>query len=114
MSLIKGKSVILYDHKELGKDEFNHPIYEEIPIVVNNVLIEPIIQSDVVNQVDLSNTKLSYRLYIPKGDKNIWRDRKVSFFGKTFKTYGPVTEYIDELVPLDWNKKVLVEVYGSD
>ena len=40
------------------------------------------------------------------------RDRKVSFFGETFKTYGEPTQGIEHLIPLAWNKKVKVERYG--
>ena len=36
----------------------------------------------------------------------------VEFFGQKWRTYGGVQQYIEELVPLDWNKKVKVERYG--
>ena len=47
----------------------------------------------------------------PKGDDHVWTDRTVEFFGETFRTIGNPTQGIDELIPLDWNKKVKVERY---
>lgn len=35
----------------------------------------------------------------------------VEFFGRKWRTYGGVTEGIEELLPLAWNKKVKVERY---
>ena len=110
-SLIKGISVTLYDKQQIGVDAFNAPIYEEKEIVVDNVIPELLTQDDVVSATELYGKHAVYRLCIPKGDANKWEDRKVSFFGKTWHTYGPVIEYIEENVPLSWNKKVLVEAY---
>ena len=36
----------------------------------------------------------------------------VEFFGQRFRTYGDVTEGIEAMIPLQWNKKVKVERYG--
>ena len=55
---------------------------------------------------------LAYELCIPKGDAHSWDDVTVEFFGQKWRTYGGVQQYIEELVPLDWNKKVKVERYG--
>ncbi len=35
----------------------------------------------------------------------------VEFFGRKFRTYGAVTEGIEALIPLSWNRKVKVERY---
>jgi hypothetical protein len=40
-----------------------------------------------------------------------WTDRKVEFFGETFRAIGAPTQGIDALIPLAWNKKIRVERY---
>lgn len=111
MSHIKGIRVILHDRVITGSDSFGNPMYTENDILVDNVLVEPITQVDVINELDLRGRNIAYRLCIPKKDENEWENKRVTFFGKDFQTYGPVTEYIEENIPLDWNKKVLVERY---
>ena len=36
----------------------------------------------------------------------------LEFFGQKFRSYGAVTQGIEALIPLYWNKKVKVERYG--
>lgn len=112
MSRIRGITVALYTRTQAGIDSFNRPIYSETPVEVENVLVTPATAEDVVNELSLSGKHLAYELSIPKGDTNDWEDKKVSFFGETFRTFGPVRQWIEEMVPLDWNKKIKVERYG--
>jgi hypothetical protein len=51
------------------------------------------------------------QLAIPKGDSHKWEDRDIEIDGKRFHTVGPVSEGIDKLIPLDWNKKIKAESY---
>lgn len=111
MALIKGITVTLINKKEVGKDPFNKPIYDDVPIKVDNVLINPVSTEDIVNQLNIDGKKAVYTLAIPKGDTNNWEDAEVFFFGKRWRTIGFPTEGIDHLIPLDWNKKVMVERY---
>ena len=46
-----------------------------------------------------------------KGDTHDWAGCRVDFFGQSFRVFGPSQQYIESLVPLDWNKKVKVERY---
>ncbi len=112
MTLIKGITVILFDKIETGKDGFNRPIYEEIPVEVENVLIAPTSETDIISQLNLTGKKAVYTLAIPKGDNHDWKDRKVQFFGETWRTFGFPIKGIDANIPLDWNMKVTVERYG--
>ena len=48
---------------------------------------------------------------IPKGDGNNWENKEVLFFGKKWRTIGIAQQGIESLIPLDWNKKVMVERY---
>lgn len=111
-SLIKGIPVTLFDKRQTGTDGFGDPVYTETPIVVENVLVTPVAATDVINDLQLYGKRAEYELCIPKGDTHVWEDRRVDFFGHSFHAFGFVAEYIDNLVPLDWNRKIKVERYG--
>lgn len=110
--MIKGISVILYIKQQTGVDAFNRPVYKELPEIVENVLVAPSSSDEIVNSQELHGKKAVYTLAIPKGDVHNWEDSVVEFFGKKWKTFGFPTEGIEENIPLSWNKKVMVEVYG--
>ena len=112
MSMIKGITVILLQKKQVGVDGFNRPIYEYEEISVDNVLVAPASTDDIVTSQDLTGKKAVYTLAIPKGDIHNWEDTIVRFFGAQWKTVGFPLEGIEENIPLDWNKKVMVERYG--
>ena len=108
---IKGITVTLINKKEVGRDPFNKPIYEDVEIEVDNVLVSPTSTDDIVNQLNIDGKKAVYTLAIPKGDTNNWEDAEVIFFGKRWRTFGIPIQGIDHLIPLTWNKKVMVERY---
>ena len=111
-SLIKGIPVTLYERTKTDEDAFHSPIYTETPVIVENVLITPIDSTAVVTELQLTGHRLAYELSIPKGDTHSWENCVVEFFGQKWRVYGGVKQYMDKLVPLDWNKKVQVECYG--
>ena len=109
---LKGITVELINQVDSGtKDRFNRPIYTEKSIQVANVLVSPSSSNDVTDDTVLSTDQTTYQLAIPKGDRNIWKNGKVKFFGKTWSVVGDVIEGIEDLIPLDWNRKVTVELY---
>ncbi|EPE2380670.1 hypothetical protein [Enterococcus faecium] len=112
MTKIKGITIILVDKVQIGKDPFGTPIYEDQEIEIKNVLVSPTSSDDIVNQLTLTGKKAVYTLAIPKGDTHEWEDKEVKFFGKRWCVFGIPLEGIEELIPLDWNKKVMVERYG--
>jgi hypothetical protein len=112
MAKLKGITVTLIDKKEIGKDPFGKPVYEDVEVQVDNVLISPMSSDDVVNQLDLAGGKAVYTLAIPKTDSHDWEDKEVLFFDQRWRTFGTPLEGIEDLIPLDWNKKVMVERYG--
>ena len=112
MAKIKGITVTLINKIETGKDPFGKPIYEDVEILVENVLVSPTSTDDIVNQLNLTGKKAIYTLAIPKGDTNIWEDQEVRFFNDRWRVFGMELEGIENLIPLDWNKKVMVERYG--
>ena len=109
--MIKGVPIILCKKEKVGTDPFNQPFYEEKEIIVENVLIAPSTTDDIVTSTDLVGKKAVYTLAIPKGDTNDWENQRVKFLGNTWLVFGFTLQGIDENIPLQWNKKVMVERY---
>jgi len=109
--MIRGITVTLHNKVETGRDAFNKPTYTEIPEDIENVLVAPISSTEAQEILDLTGRKVVYQLGIPKGDTHNWEDRRVSFFGKDWQVVGFVTEGIEDMIPLQWNRKVQVERY---
>ena len=108
---MKGITVTLYEVTQSGTNAFNEPVFTETPVEVANVLVAPASENEILSATNLYGRKVVYTLGIPKGDAHNWENRKVSFFGETFRTFGIPTEGIEHLVPTAWNKKVMVERY---
>lgn len=110
---LKGITVRLYTKTQTGTDDFGRPVYSENAYVdVANVLVAPASAQETLDVLNLTGKRVEYTLGIPKGDTNDWKDKKISFFGQTFRSFGDPLEGIDDLIPLGWNKKVTVEKYG--
>jgi len=109
--MIKGITVTLYTKTSNGVDDFNRAKYTETAVNVNNVLVGQPSSQEVLDTLNLTGRKAVYNLAIPKGDNNDWTDKKVSFFGQTFKTIGIPVEGIESMLPLEWNKQIKVERY---
>lgn len=110
--MIKGITVTLYERTQTGTDAFNAPIYTETPVAVENVLISPVSDEDVVDALNLYGKRAEYELSLPKGDAHDWKDCRVDFFGQSYRVFGRGKQWIEANVPGPWNKKVLVEAYG--
>lgn len=106
-----GITVTLYEKTETSKDAFNHTIYKETPVEVENVLVAPASATEIIDALNLTGKKLVYNLAIPKGDTHDWTDCRVDFFGKSWKVIGLPQEGIEDLVPTRWHKKLMVERY---
>lgn len=109
--MLHGITITLYNRVQTGTDAFNRPIYEDVQATVDNVLIGEPNTEDIVNEMNLSGKRLAYTLAIPKGDNHEWKDAVVEFFGERFRTFGAPTQGIEDMIPLQWNKKVKVERY---
>ena len=108
---MKGITVTLYEQAQTGTTPFGEPIYSETAVDVQNVLVSPASDSEILSATNLYGRKVVYTMAIPKGDSHDWENKKVKFFGETFRTFGIPTEGIEHLIPLSWNKKVMVERY---
>ena len=110
--VLKGITIQLQIKNRTGSDRFDHPVYDTEYVDVENVLVSPASSTDIIATTDLTGKKAVYTLAIPKSDAHDWNDCTVKFFNRTWKSFGYPIEGIDELVPGDWNKKVVVELYG--
>lgn len=110
----RGISVLLFEQSSTEVDEFNFPIVVETQTIVDNVLITPLTAEEITNSLNLYGRRAVYQLAIPKGDTHNWENCRIDFFGRSWRAIGPVTEGIDELIPLQWNKKVKVESYVEE
>lgn len=111
MGKIRGITIQLMEKQKTGVDSFGKPIYENVAVDVENVLIGEPTTEDIVDTLNLTGKHLAYTLGIPKGDTHIWTDREVRFFNEKFRTIGNPIQGIEENIPLSWNKKVKVERY---
>ena len=111
MSRIKGITVTLINKVQTGTDDFNKPIYKDKEIKVENVLVAPATTDDIPSHLDLTGKKAIYTLGVPKGNTDQWEDVEVKFFNQRWRTFGIPLEGMEHLLPLDWNKKVMVERY---
>ena len=74
MALIKGIPVILYQRTKTGEGPLHEPVYAEIPVTVDNVLVTPAAAQDVVDGLQLYGKRAEYLLCLPKGDTHSWED----------------------------------------
>lgn len=109
--MLKGIDVTLYERKQVGFNECLEPIYEETPITVSDALIGEPTTDEANAELQLSGRHLAYTLALPKGDAHEWEECRVDFFGESFKVFGSVTQGIESMIPLRWNRKVKVERY---
>ena len=108
---MRGITVTLYERTQTGTDAFSRPICEETPVEIKNVLVAPSDTGgqEVLDTLNLTGRKAVYTLAVPKGDNHHWEGNRVSFFGETWQVIGIPTEGIEDLIPLQWNRKVQVE-----
>ena len=111
MAKIHGIPITLIDKQVVSKDPFGNSVTKDVEITIGNVIVAPATTDDVTSQLSLTGKKISYTLGIPKGDTHDWEEKEVRFFGKRWKTVGIPLEGIESMMPLEWNKKVMVERY---
>lgn len=109
--MIRGTTVTLMERTQTGTDAFGAPVWSETAVPVSNVLVSPVTNEDNVQNAQLYGKHAVYELSLPKGDAHDWTDCRVEIFGQMFRTFGLERQWIEENVPLRWNRKVLVERY---
>lgn len=116
--MIRGVSVQLKVKTQTGVDAINNPVYKETTETVDNVLVGEPTTDDINNSLNLYGKKVHCVLAIPKGDTHDWTDTKVILPEESgnpgvFKTIGYPVGGIETMIPLSWNKKVMVERYAE-
>ena len=111
MAKIHGIPITIIDKQVVSTDPFGSPVVKDVEILVDNVLVTPATTEDVTNQMSLTGKKISYTIGIPKWDMHDWENKEVRFFNQRWRVFGIPLEGIEDLIPLDWNKKVMVERY---
>ena len=54
---MKGITVTLYERVQAGTDPFGHPVYEETPVQVDNVLVDPARVKEIMDMQQLTLKK---------------------------------------------------------
>ena len=106
-----GITVTLYEKTKSGTDAFGNPIYTETAVEVENVLVGSPSNQEIIDQYNFTGKRLAFVLGIPKGDTHTWTDRRIDFFGQSFKSFGPPLTAIQDLIPLKWGQNIMVEKY---
>ena len=103
--------IVSVEPPAIERDDFNRPVTQDVETTVDNVLVAPLSQTgdEIIDELSLNGKKVKYQMAIPKGDTHSWEDAEVEFFGVRWKTIGFSTIGIEDMIPLDWNRKVLVE-----
>lgn len=109
--LIKGTTVRLWENTAAGFDILGNPIFEPVPVLVENVIAAPVSNTDQVEALALEGRHGVIQLGIPKGDAHNWEHARVDVFGHKYKTFGFYTEGIEENVPGAWHRIIQAERY---
>ena len=114
-----GVKVSLLQKVRTGANEFLAPVFSEIWVDVDDVLIGEPSGEDIVNDLNLYGKRLAYTLGIPKKDNHKWRDTKVKFWGYVFETYGLPTRGAISIGTFYWNRanmlagKPMIDAYRT-
>ena len=76
------------------------------------VLGAPASTTEILDTLNLTGKKAVYNIAIPKGDNHTWQDCRVDFFGMSWQVIGFPQQGIEENIPLEWNQKWQVALYG--
>ena len=113
--MLRGTTVTLYERRQTGTDPLGAPVYEETPVEVHDVLIAPSGSSAVADTTGLEGRRGAYQLYLPREDAHDWENCRVGFYGRLWRVYGAVQQWMPENLPAGccWNKCVEVERYDG-
>ena len=108
---LKGEPVVLVERIDTGEtDKFGTTIFEDVETTIENVLINSSTASEILDTTNLTGSKNLYTLAIPKADNHDWMNSRVKFWNKEWNAVSE-TQGNEDMTPLEWNKKVIVERY---
>ena len=110
---LTGITIKVYVKTQTGVDPFGHPVYEETPEEIDNVLVYPASEAEILDVLNLTGHRIIYQLGLPKGDAHDWTNVRVDFLGRSFRTVGDVREGIEANIPMQWHRIVRVEAVNE-
>lgn len=113
-AVLHGITIKLYEKTQTDTDPFGNPVYSEHETDVDNVIVAPATEQEVIDTMNLTGRKIVYTMGIPKGDTHDWTNVRVSFFGRNFRTVGEPVRGIEAMIPLNWHKKVRCEAINGE
>lgn len=87
---LKGITVTLIDKQQTGTDPFGKPIYSDVEIQVDDVLVAPTKSEEVLTRQNLTGRTAVYTLAIPKMIIMIGKTKKFAFL----ENVGECLEYL--------------------
>lgn len=110
---IHGIPVTLYETTATGTNALNETVYTTQPTTVYNVVVGKPTEQEILDTLNLTGRKATFTFCIPKGDTHDWCNARVDFVlngvTRRCRTIGEPIEYIEDMVPLSWNKTVRCE-----
>lgn len=113
--MLQGATVLLHVKTRTGTDPFGVPVWEDMTVPVEDVLIGQPTTEEVTDTLNLTGRTAVYRLAIPKGDDHVWENTLVELpppMAGLYRTVGIPVAGIEENIPLRWNMKVYLERFG--
>ena len=90
---IHGIPVTLHELTATGTNALNETIYTTKTATVDNVVVAPSSEQEILDTLNITGRKAVYTLCIPKGDTHDWTaGKKVSFFGNDWRIIAIPTE----------------------
>lgn len=106
--LLPKTSVTVIRRKEVGKDPFNAPIYENVRENVAGVLVTPGATSDL-DASRPEGVRVVYTINFPKGYGKTLKGCLVQYLEDTYRVIGDPQPYMGDGTPGPWDMPAEVE-----
>lgn len=107
--MIRGETVVVERHVEVGRDPGNNPIFEWVAEEVDDVLVAPGGLADVIESNRPDGAQVTYSLHFPKGYPTTLRGARISVRGQEpLDVIGDPQHYTEANTPGRWSMPVEV------
>lgn len=107
-------TLIFKKKQEVDKDEFNNPVYELTPIVVEDCLIAPITEPTNAREKEaMTQSREQVRIHLPKTFDGDVSGSFVDYDGKCFRVDADSVVFMKDNCPTKWNRYFRAEVYDE-
>lgn len=109
---MNGETVIIENRVEVGKDDFNCPIYKPEEQEVHDVLVAPRTGDDKFESTRSDSVEVKYTLYFPKAFTGLVDNLRINVRGEWLNVIGAPRRF-ENNCPTRWNMVVEVGfIYG--